>query len=362
MPTRQAWMYCSTSIRPTRSRDRRPQSRPARALPTPSLTSISACSSSDITTTPLTSDDKWLNLGSSPQLRKAPAAQRMQIHPLVITKSTPALLTSDANVPVFKFTIAPLSDPKTKKNRTRTGRGTFLTHLPTHTLRVERDRRAPRLTPRASSPREHKYRPTQPDEQAPHRTPAHALPEPTTGPDLRPHRSPSTSRTSLTISTRGPPLHPPQSHAAPAPLPAAPAAELSPRVPPAPMRVYSEYVPVEPVIDYATFPSPQPLPSSFLPEDDSDDGGPSEEKLRSHWSPPSVDHARLSFATHRRLRSNAQLFIFSYATNCSAPFLTPTSESDVCPPQPSSWNIARNPPAGPTHQSAKPKGRTTNAL
>ncbi|KAH8991843.1 hypothetical protein EDB86DRAFT_3103597 [Lactarius hatsudake] len=308
---------------------------PRSRSPTPSLTSISACSSSNTPTTPLTSDDKWPGLGSNPQLRIAPAlaAQRVQIYPLVITKSTLALLASDANV--FKFTIVPLSDPKTKKNRTRTWRGSA-------------------LTPRASFPREHKYRPTQLDEQAPHRTPAHALPEPTTGPDLRPHRPASTSRTSLTISTRVP--------RSTGTATGAGAAELSPRVPHAPMRVYSKYVPVELVIDYATFPSPQPLPSSFLPEDDSDDGGPSEEKLRSHWSPPSVDHARLSFATHRRLRSNAQLFIFSYATNCSAPFLTPTSASDVCPPQPSSWNIARNPPAGPTHQSAKPKGRTTNAL
>ncbi|KAI9433172.1 hypothetical protein H4582DRAFT_2082646 [Lactarius indigo] len=98
----------TVSASPTRSRDERPQSPPRTRPPTPSLTSISACSSSDISITPLMSDDEWPGLGSSPQLPKAPATQRVQIYPLVITKPTPMLLTSDASA--FEFTIAPFSD------------------------------------------------------------------------------------------------------------------------------------------------------------------------------------------------------------------------------------------------------------
>jgi len=40
-------------------------------------------------------------------------------------------------------------------------------------------------------------------------------------------------------------------------------------------------------------------------------------------------HSRPSLANRRLLRSNPQLFIFSYAINCSAPLLTPTSASVV---------------------------------
>src|SRR6266702_2625034 len=63
-----------------------------------------------------------------------------------------------------------------------------------------------------------------------------------------------------------------------------------------PLNAYSEYDPVELIVNYAALPSPQPSPSSsfvapllssFLPEDDSDDESecwPSEEKLRSRSS------------------------------------------------------------------------------
>ncbi len=78
----------------------------------------------------------------------------------------------------------------------------------------------------------------------------------------------------------------------------------------------------------------------------------------------SVVHARPSFATRRCLRSNAQFFIFSYAMNCSAPLPTPTSASSVprySPAQPSSRNIARNPPAKtrPSHHNTKKDERGT---
>jgi hypothetical protein len=71
----------TTPPRPTRPRDQRPKSprRPRTRSPTPSLTSMSACSSNDIPTTPLTSDDdEWPGLNLSPncspqlQLRRAP--------------------------------------------------------------------------------------------------------------------------------------------------------------------------------------------------------------------------------------------------------------------------------------------------
>jgi hypothetical protein len=51
-------------------------------------------------------------------------------------------------------------------------------------------------------------------------------------------------------------------------------------------------------------------------------------KIRTSFS-SSVVHARPSFATRRRFRSNAQPFIFSYPMNCSAPLLTPNNASEV---------------------------------
>ena len=40
-----------------------------------------------------------------------------------------------------------------------------------------------------------------------------------------------------------------------------------------------------------------------------------------------IVHAHPSLANHRRLRSNAQLFICSYVIKCNAPLPTPTSAS-----------------------------------
>jgi hypothetical protein len=57
--------------------------------------------------------------------------------------------------------------------------------------------------------------------------------------------------------------------------------------------------------------------------------------MRMVWFPvltnlsSSIVHARPSFSSLRRLRSKAHSFIFSYAMNCSAPLLTPTSASVV---------------------------------
>ena len=51
------------------------------------LTSMSACFSNNMPTTPVTSDeDEWPG-PSPPQLRKYPTTQRVQIHPLVINKT-----------------------------------------------------------------------------------------------------------------------------------------------------------------------------------------------------------------------------------------------------------------------------------
>ena len=63
---------------------------------------MSAYSSSDIPTAPLTSDDDELNL--SPQLRKVHAAQLVRIHPLVISKTAPP--NASSATATLEFTLA----------------------------------------------------------------------------------------------------------------------------------------------------------------------------------------------------------------------------------------------------------------
>ncbi|KAI0253449.1 hypothetical protein BJV78DRAFT_1280997 [Lactifluus subvellereus] len=99
------------SSTPPRPRDLRLQS-PHRARSptpslTPSLTSMSACSSTEMPITPGASDDEWSYLQPS---RKAIASPLVSFHPLVITRSTPSLLDPGASpVETFEFTLAPLS-------------------------------------------------------------------------------------------------------------------------------------------------------------------------------------------------------------------------------------------------------------
>ncbi|KAH9047148.1 hypothetical protein EDB84DRAFT_545588 [Lactarius hengduanensis] len=346
----------TTPPRPTRSRDIRLQSPPRSRSPTPSLTSMSACSSNDIPTTPLTSDDEWPGLGSSPRLRKAPAAQRVQIHPLVITKSTPILLTSDADpADVFEFTIAPFSDPEDEEEQDEDDVSWYARELgqlvslasprapSASSATTARPDSLPPPPSRASTRSGQHSRMSKPLPAIP-RTPG---PSPQLDPTFprqrttsrRPSRqplptypAPQPPRTATTPSIRKSlkitvPRAPPRT-----PLPldvadifddidawsvfapsaglrsssaatSAGAAELSPpRIPHTPMSAYSQYDPLELIVDYATLPSPQPSPSSsmspspslspalssFLPDDGSDDEEseywPNEEKLRSRWS------------------------------------------------------------------------------
>ena len=78
---------------PPRRRDRRPSPPLRTCSPTPSLTSNSACSSSEMPTTPGTSDDEWSGL----QLhRKAVARQPISPRPVAISYTTPSLPISEA--------------------------------------------------------------------------------------------------------------------------------------------------------------------------------------------------------------------------------------------------------------------------
>ena len=127
---------------PTRPRDQRPRSppRPRMRLSTPSLTSMFACSSNDIPTTPLTSkdddDDEWpsLSLSPSPQLCKAPTVQRVQIHPFVISKTTPHNASSAT---AFEFTLADPGGERTDEDEMSSERACHDAHLhapPAHAL------------------------------------------------------------------------------------------------------------------------------------------------------------------------------------------------------------------------------------
>lgn len=344
-----------TPPRPTRPRDLRRESPPRSRSPTPSLTSMSACSSTDMPMTPLTSDDEWPGLGPSPQLsRKAPAAPRVAIPPLVIIKSTPALLTPDASpANQFEFTLAPFSDPEDEEEQAEgededdlswyareLGQFVSLASPCAPSASSATGARPDSLLPSPScgsspntktGPRSRMSKPLpalprapgpspQLDPTFPRRRTTSRQPPPTYPPPPPPPHTLTTPsvRKSLKITVpRAPPRTPlpldvaeifddidawsvfvPSAGPRSTSIATAVGAELSPpRMPQTPQSAYSEYDPVELIVDYAALPSPQPSPSSssvapsfssFLPEDDdSEDGSecwPSEEKLRSRWS------------------------------------------------------------------------------
>ena len=93
---------------PPRHRDLRRLSPSRSRSPTPSLTSMSACSSTEMPLTPGTSDDESPGLRLSS--KKAPILRpRISKHHLVI-KSTPSLSASDAHAEdTFEFTFGPFS-------------------------------------------------------------------------------------------------------------------------------------------------------------------------------------------------------------------------------------------------------------
>ncbi|KAH9988172.1 hypothetical protein BJV77DRAFT_1023270 [Russula vinacea] len=89
---------------PPRPRDLDSRSPPRSRSPTPSLTSMSACSSTEMPTTPGASDDEWPAL-RSPSDKMAVARPRMSKHPLMLS-----LLASDENSEdAFEFTLVPFS-------------------------------------------------------------------------------------------------------------------------------------------------------------------------------------------------------------------------------------------------------------
>ncbi|KAI9444035.1 hypothetical protein H4582DRAFT_2095380 [Lactarius indigo] len=342
----------TTPPRPTRSREIRSRSPPRTRSPTPSLTSMSACSSNDIPMTPLTSDDEWPGLGFSPKLRKVPAAQRVQIHPLVITKSTHALLNPDASpADVFEFTIAPFSDPEDEEEQDEDDVSWYARELG-QLVSLASPRAPSASSPTSARPDSLLPPPSRPSTRTGQHSrmskPLPAIPRtPGPSPQLDPtfprRRTPSRRPSRQQLPTYPPP-QPPRTATTPSvrkslkitvprapprtPLPldvadifddidawsifapsagprststanSAGLAELSPpRMPHTPMSAYSEYDPVELIVDYATLPSPQSSPSSssvspslssFLPDDDSDNDDeseywPNEEKLRSRWS------------------------------------------------------------------------------
>jgi hypothetical protein len=322
----------TTPPRPIRPRDLRHMSPPRSRSPTPSLTSMSACSSNDIPTTPLTSDDEWPGLGPSPQLRKAPVAQQVKIHPFVITRSSTGLLApNSSSAKVLEFTFTDLEEEQTTNedevswyarelsdvvslastssapsSSSATGaRPDSLFPPPSRGSRSRISKPLPSL-PRAARAPHPQLDPTFPRPRtATSRPPRQPLPDPPLGTTTT-----AAVRKSLKITV---PRAPPRT---PLPLDVADIfddvdawsifvpstgprstggtitsiTELSPpRLPQTPMSVYDEYDPVELIVDYATLPSPQPSPSlsSFLPEYESDDEEywPTEEKLlRSRWS------------------------------------------------------------------------------
>ncbi|KAF8270112.1 hypothetical protein EI94DRAFT_1723475 [Lactarius quietus] len=334
-PAESSTTIMTTPPRPSRSRDLRLKSPPRSRSPTPSLTSMSACSSNsnDIPTTPLTSDDEWPGLSPSPQLRKAPSAQRVRIHPFAITtKSTAAPDSSSANV--LEFTLADLEEQKSDedevswyarelsevvslasscKSSSSSATGSRPDSLFPPPKMGPRSRMSKPLPAIPHTPGPHpQLDPTFPRRRTASR-PGHLLRQPLPPPpsDTVTTTNPAI-RKSLKITV---PRAPPRT---PLPLDVAdifddidawsifvPSAglrststgtantlgctELSPpRLPQTPMSAYSEYDPVELIVDYAKLPSPSPSPSlsSFLPEYDEDEEEcwPTEEKLSSRWS------------------------------------------------------------------------------
>ena len=314
----------TTPPRSGRTRDQRPKTAPrARTRsPTPSLTSMSACSSNDMPITPLTSDDdEWpgLNLSPSPtQLCKAPAAQRVQIQPLMINKTA---LPNASSATALEFAFANPEVERTDEDEMSwyarelgqvvslasplacipSGPGPrppaeLLFPLPpSHvSFKGPRSRMSKPLPaiPRVSGPNP-QLDPTFPRRRPPvpgttNTTPSVRKSLKITVPRAPPRTSlpldvavddsdawsifvPSNPSTSASTTNIGTELSPP-------------------RIPESPMSAYSTYDPVELISDYATQPSP--LLTSFLPEydsDDDDDGDddeswPTEEKLSSRWS------------------------------------------------------------------------------
>ncbi|KAI0297388.1 hypothetical protein BC826DRAFT_967724 [Russula brevipes] len=93
----------ATFSTPPRRRDLRRLSPPRTRSPTPSLTSMSACSSTEMPITPGTSDDELPRLRRSQRARARP---QFSIQPLVVTKSPPSLLTSEASpAETYEFTL-----------------------------------------------------------------------------------------------------------------------------------------------------------------------------------------------------------------------------------------------------------------
>ena len=100
-------MMTMTPAQPTRTRDQWPKSPPRSCTCSPACPSAPAMTC-PLRHTPFTDDeDEWPNLNltsSPPQLRKAPAAQRVQIHPLVNSKSSSLPNVSSATS--LEFTLA----------------------------------------------------------------------------------------------------------------------------------------------------------------------------------------------------------------------------------------------------------------
>ena len=317
----------TTPSRPSSTRDQRPKSppRPRSRSPTPSLTSMSACSSNETPTTPLTSDDddddddngdEWpgLSLHSSPQLRTAPAAQRVQIHPLAISKSTTTASPYQSSATALEFTLADLEEEWTDEDEMswyarELGQVVSLASPCTPSYaRPRADSLFP--PPSRASDKGPRSRLSKPLPAVPHTPSPNPKLDPTFPCRRQPLPSPVPSTTTTMIPTvrkslkitvpRAPPRTPLPQDVADifddidawsifVPSSALPStgtgtnigAELSPpRIPETPMSAYSAYDPVELIIDYATQPSP--LLSSN--DNDNDESWPTEEKVRSRWS------------------------------------------------------------------------------
>ena len=319
----------TTSARPGRTREQRPKTAPrARTRsPTPSLTSMSACSSNDMPTTPLTSDDdEWpgLNLSPSPpQLRKTSVAQRVRMHPFAI--STSSMPPNVSSATALEFALADpegerANDDEMSWYARELGQVVSLASpcMPSGSGTRSREELLFPLPPSHVSCKGPRSRMSKPLPAIPHMSGPNPQLDPTFPRRRPPVPGASTTMTpsvrkSLKITVpRAPPrtslphdvadvfddsdawsVFVPSSGLRSTTLASTTSigAELSPpRIPETPMSVYSAYDPVELISDYATQPSP--LLTSFLPEYDSDDeeeddedvSWPMEEKLSSRWS------------------------------------------------------------------------------
>ena len=337
----------TTPPRHSNTRDQRSKSppRPRTRSPTPSLSSMSACSSNEIPTTPLTSDDddededddEWPSfLDSSPQLRKAPAAQRVQIHQPMISKSMTTASPNVSSATAIEFTLADLEQEWTDEDemswyaRELEQVVSLASPCTPSYARPRADSLFP--PPSRTSDKGPRSRMSKPLPAVP-RTPG---PNPQLDPTFPYRRQPLPSpvpstTTTTTLAVRKSlkitvPRAPPRT---PLPMDVADifddidawsifvptsgtrstdpnsststniGAELSPpRIPETPMSAYSAYDPVELIIDYATQPSPLP------PSDDNGDNEswPTEEKLRSRWSCSTIAKTPTSPSASEKLR------------------------------------------------------------